>query len=77
MPPGRRAPGWDWLPPGGAEPRLRESPAMVRWSFHRPFVQRFAHTWLWRHGYWTVEAAPGYQPAPHEVVANDGTPLTR
>jgi hypothetical protein len=75
-PPGRRSPGWDWLPPGGAEPRLHEAPALARWLFHRPIGQRFAHTWLWRHGYWTVEAAPGYLPGPDEVITDVGTSLT-
>jgi hypothetical protein len=32
-------------------------------------ARRGAHTWLWRHGGWTVEAAPGYEPMDLEIVA--------
>jgi hypothetical protein len=69
-----RAPGWNWFPPSGAAPRLSEAPPLARWLFHCPFIQRVAHTWLWRHGYWTVEAAPGSQPSPGDIV-DRATPL--
>jgi hypothetical protein len=66
-PPGRRA-GVNWFPPHGAEPRLEDAPALVTWAFHRPLLHRLAQRWLWTHGGWTVEAAPGYRPDDAEIV---------
>ena len=71
-----RAAGWDWFPPGGASPRLDEAPRWSRWLFHRSVIQRVAHTWLWRHGYWTVEPGPGLQPSSGDLVEG-AAPLRR
>ena len=74
-PQGQRA-GWDWVPPGGAEPRLHEAPGWARWMFHRPVIQRFAHTWMWKQGLWSVEPAPGYVVVAGGMVAR-GSRLRR
>jgi hypothetical protein len=74
-PEGREA-GWSWFPPSGASPRLEEAPRLARWLFHRPVIQRLAHTWLWRHGYWTVQTAPEFQPSSGDIV-DRATPLRR
>ncbi|SRR6266542_509150 len=52
-PPGVR-PGWNWVPPGGAVPRVDLMPRWVRLWYHTPFIDRFAHAWMWRHGGWEV-----------------------
>jgi hypothetical protein len=71
-----RVAGWNWFPPGGASPRLDEAPRLARWLFHRPVIQRVPHTWLWRRGYWTVEAVPGSQPSSGDIVDRE-SPLRR
>jgi hypothetical protein len=47
-------PAWDWLPPGGAAPRLDLAPWWVRIWYHMPFLDRYAHAWMWWHGAWEV-----------------------
>jgi hypothetical protein len=66
-PPGRRA-GVNWFPPRGAEPRFDHAPALVAWAFHQPLLNRLAQRWLWTHGGWIVEAAPGYTPDDGDIV---------
>ncbi|MGY1855886.1 hypothetical protein [Modestobacter sp. SYSU DS0290] len=55
-------PGWDWLPPDhGVRRRLDRVPAWVRLWYRTPFVDRYAHAWMWHHGGWDVlpTAGPG------------------
>jgi hypothetical protein len=47
-------PVWDWLPPGGGRPRLDRVPLAVRVWYELPFIDRYAHAWMWRHGGWDV-----------------------
>jgi hypothetical protein len=53
-PPPGRLPAWNWLPPGGATPRLDLAPWWVRVWYQLPFIDRYAHAWMWRHGAWEV-----------------------
>ena len=47
-------PAWNWLPPEGASPRLDLVPLWV-WAWYQlPFIDRYAHAWMWRHGAWEV-----------------------
>lgn len=52
-PPGTR-PGWNWLPEHGALPALRAMPRWVRVWYRTPFLDRYAHEWMWWHGGWCV-----------------------
>ncbi len=54
QPPRDRLPGWDWAPPSGIRPRLERVPHWVRLWYRAPFVDRYAHAWMWRHGGWDV-----------------------
>lgn len=56
-PPGAR-PAWNWTPPGGLQPRFDRVPRWVHWWYRTPFVDRFAHSWMWHHGGWDVLPAP-------------------
>ena len=47
-------PAWTWLPPEGASPRLDLVPWWVRVWYQLPFIDRYAHAWMWRHGGWEV-----------------------
>jgi hypothetical protein len=47
-------PMWDWLPPGGGRPRLDRVPLPVRLWYELPYLDRYAHAWMWRHGGWDV-----------------------
>ena len=47
-------PAWDWLPPGGAVPRVERFPAWVRLWSRTPFAGRYAYVWMWHHGGWDV-----------------------
>jgi hypothetical protein len=57
-PPGVR-PGWNWTPPGGVRPRLDRVPRWVGAWYRIPFVDRYAHHWMWQHGGWDVEPPLG------------------
>jgi hypothetical protein len=57
-PPSGVRPGWNWVPPGGAVPRVDLMPRWVRLWYHTPFIDRFAHTWIWRRGGWEVVPPP-------------------
>lgn len=50
---------WDWTPPKGGSPRLRAMPVWVRIWYAMPFVDRWAHAWMWRHGEWWVRPRGG------------------
>lgn len=50
---------WDWLPPGGASPRLDLAPRWLRCWYWTPFVDRWAHAYMWRRGYYEVDPGPG------------------
>ena len=52
-------PGWNWVPSSGAVPRADLMPPWVRIWYRTPFVDRFAHTWMWSHGGWEVAPPPG------------------
>lgn len=54
VPEGAR-PGWNWIPAGGATPRLDRMPGWVRAWYRTPFLDRSAHVWMWRHGGWDVD----------------------
>ncbi len=54
QPPAGARPAWGWTPPGGIEPRLDRVPAWVRLWYRTPFVDRYAHAWMWEHGGWDV-----------------------
>jgi hypothetical protein len=47
-------PMWDWAPPGGGQPRLDRVPWAVRAWYEVPFLDRYAHAWMWGHGGWDV-----------------------
>ena len=51
-------PMWDWTPPGGGQPRLDRVPTVVRAWYELPFLDRYAHAWMWRHGGWDVSPFP-------------------
>jgi hypothetical protein len=58
-----RMPGWDWTPPEGARPRLDRVPWWVRLWCAVPFIDRYAHVWMWWHGGWDVDApSAGHGP---------------
>lgn len=65
VPPGRK-PGWDWVPPAGARPRLDRVPRWVRILFWTPFLDRYAHRWMWFHGGWDVDPPDELDPAAAE-----------
>jgi hypothetical protein len=46
--------GLDWLPAEGTSLRLDLVPWWVRAWYQLPFIDRYAHTWMWRHGAWEV-----------------------
>jgi hypothetical protein len=49
-PPPGVLPAWNWLPSEGAAPRLDLAPWWARAWYHLPFIDRYAHAWMWRHG---------------------------
>ncbi|GAA2759065.1 hypothetical protein GCM10009872_44250 [Actinopolymorpha rutila] len=49
-PPAGVRPGWNWTPPDGVEPHLERVPRWVRIWFWTPWLDRYAHEWLWHHG---------------------------
>jgi hypothetical protein len=53
-PPPEVLPAWNWLPSEGAAPRLDLVPWWARVWYHLPFIDRYAHAWMWRHGAWEV-----------------------
>jgi hypothetical protein len=62
-PPPGKVPAWNWLPPEGASPRLDLVPLWVRAWHQLPFIDRYAHAWMWRHGAWEIrppEMEPGH-----------------
>ena len=56
-------PGWDWTPPAGASPRLDRVPRRVRILFRTPFLDRYAHRWMWFRGGWDVDPPDRLDPA--------------
>src|SRR5690349_24517354 len=56
--PAATMPGWNWTPPGGLRPRLERVPRWARVSYRLPFIDRYVHVWMWRHGGWDVDAPP-------------------
>jgi hypothetical protein len=47
-------PAWNWLPPGGAVPRVERFPPWVRLWSQAPLADRYAYAWMWHHGGWDV-----------------------
>lgn len=62
VPEGRLA-AWNWLPPGGAAPRLDLAPRWLRYWYHTPFVDRWAHASMWWRGCWEVSPPEGPPPS--------------
>lgn len=54
QPPRDRVPAWNWTPPNGIRPRFDRVPRWVRVWYRTPFIDRYAHAWMWRHGGWDV-----------------------
>jgi len=54
-------PGWNWLPTGGASPRLDVLPLWVRAWYRIPLIDRYAHVYMWHHGAWET-ASPDQAP---------------
>jgi hypothetical protein len=65
-PPSGVRPGWNWVPPGGAVPRVDLMPRWVRLWYRTPFIDRFAHAWMWKRGGWEVLPPPGSSGRPLE-----------
>lgn len=57
-------PGWDWLPEGGGSERQDKAPGWVLWWLNLPFVDRWAHVWMWEHGCYEVNAADAPEMPP-------------
>ena len=55
VPPAGVRPGWDWTPPHGLVYSLDALPLWLRLWMSVPFLDRVAHVWLWRHGFFLVE----------------------
>jgi hypothetical protein len=53
-PPPGVLPAWNWLPPEGGRPRLDLVPLWVRVWYGLPFIDRYAHAWMWQRGAWEV-----------------------
>jgi hypothetical protein len=66
MPPTGSRPGWNWLPPSGGTADLLGMPRWVRTWYRTPFLDRRAHVYMWRHGYWFVERPGGRPDDPDE-----------
>lgn len=56
-------PGWQWLPEHGAHANLRALPRWVRIWYRTPFIDRYAHEWMWWHGGWSVLVPADEPPA--------------
>jgi hypothetical protein len=55
QPPPGTLPGWNWIPPEhGLSSRLDRVPRWVRVWYKTPFVDRYAHSWMWHHGGWDI-----------------------
>ena len=54
QPPPGCLPAWNWAPPAGLRPRFDRVPPWVRLWYRIPFIDRYAHAWMWRHGGWDV-----------------------
>jgi hypothetical protein len=76
VPSGRR-PGWDWVPPAGARARLDRVPRWVRILFWTPFLDRYAHRWMWFHGGWDVDPPDGLDPGAAERLVWSTPPPRR
>ena len=72
-PPPGVLPAWNWHPAEatGLSPRFDRVPWWALVWFHLPFVDRYAHAWMWRHGGWDVWLS-GYE-SPGEA----GVPAPR
>lgn len=53
-PPPGTLPAWSWTPPDGLRPRLDRVPAWVHLWYKTPFLDRYAHKWMWEHAGWDV-----------------------
>jgi hypothetical protein len=61
-PPAGVLPAWNWTPPCGIHARLDRVPLWARVWFGTPLVDRYAHSWLWRHGGWDVVSPEDWTP---------------
>lgn len=70
-PPHGVRPGWDWTPPWmGASPTPERMPLWVRLLYRLPFVDRYAHMWMWSHGGFMV-FPPDHPWSIHGVPEDD------
>lgn len=53
-------PGWGWVPDAGAAERTDRMPRWVRVWARTPFADRSAYVWMWHHGGFDVDPAPGF-----------------
>ena len=74
-PPPGVLPAWNWLPSEGAAPRLDLVPWWARVWYHLPFIDRYAHAWMWRHGAW--EARPPEMEPGHSGARTEGIQRSR
>lgn len=57
-------------------PRLDRAPRWVRWWYATPLIDRYAHTWMWRHGAWDVVPPPAREPGGGAGVREPRRPVT-
>lgn len=56
-------PGWNWMPTGhGLSPRFDRVPRWVHFWYRTPFLDRYAHAWMWHHGGWDVQGWESEEP---------------
>ncbi len=70
-------PGWDWVPPSGVYVRPDSLGRWMRAWYRTPFVDRYAHAWMWHHGCFDVSPPSGPEAAgvrePSRQAPNAGT----
>jgi hypothetical protein len=53
-------PGWDWVPPSGAQPEPQLMAWWIRALYRTPFLDRYAHRLMWERGGFLV-LPPGHR----------------
>ncbi len=64
-------PGWDWLPEGGAGERQDRAPGWVLWWLNLPFLDRWAHVWMWNHACFEVRPPDDAPPPPPDSLVRE------
>lgn len=59
-------PAWNWTPPGGIVAKTHVMPTWLRVWYRTPLLDRFAHVWMWHHGFWWCLNA-GRSPPPDQA----------